>query len=41
MCADGRIAPNVSMTLPLERAAEGFYAIADRRVTGKIVVHPA
>ena len=40
MCADRRITPQLSARLPLERAAEGFQAITDRTVTGKIVIIP-
>lgn len=36
--ADGRIAPHVSHVLPLERAAEGFALLRDRKSTGKIVI---
>lgn len=36
--ADGALKPHVSQTVPLERAAEGLQALADRRATGKVVV---
>jgi NADPH2:quinone reductase len=38
--ADGRIAPRISATLPLERTAEGLARLRDRAATGKIVVVP-
>jgi NADPH2:quinone reductase len=36
----GRIAPHISATLPLSRAAEAIAMMADRKVVGKIVVRP-
>ena len=36
--AAGRIKPLVSATYPLERAKEALHALAERRVTGKIVL---
>lgn len=38
MMAEGEISPFISMRLPLERAAEGFVALADRTSVGKIVI---
>ncbi len=35
---DGKIAPRISATFPLERAAEAIIAIAERRAIGKLVV---
>jgi len=35
---EGKIAPKVSATFPLERAGEAIIAIAERRVIGKLVV---
>ena len=35
---DGQIAPRISATYPLERAAEAITAIAERRAIGKLVV---
>ena len=35
---EGKIAPRVSATYPLERAGEAITAIAERRVIGKLVV---
>lgn len=36
--AAGTIRPHISQRLPLERAAEGLAALADRSATGKIVI---
>ncbi|GAA4713056.1 NADPH:quinone oxidoreductase family protein [Sphingomonas lutea] len=36
--AEGKIAPKVSATYPLERAAEAISALRDRRAIGKLVV---
>ena len=36
--AEGRIRPHVSETFPLERAAEALTMMANRRVTGKVVL---
>ena len=36
--ADGRIAPKVSATYPLDRAGEAIAALRDRRAIGKLVV---
>jgi NADPH2:quinone reductase len=36
----GKIAPHVSATYPLERAAEALNAMAERRVMGKVVLVP-
>ena len=38
--AAGRLAPPVSATYPLEEAAAAIAELAERRVTGKVVVHP-
>lgn len=38
MLVEGRIAPLISARFPLERAAEGFAALADRTSVGKIVI---
>ena len=35
---EGRIAPRISATYPLERAAEAIRAVAERRAIGKLVV---
>lgn len=40
MCAAGTLAPQISQTLPLDRAAEGFVALSQRSATGKIIVVP-
>jgi NADPH2:quinone reductase len=39
--AAGKIAPHVSATYPLERAAEALNAMAERRVMGKVVLVPS
>lgn len=36
--AEGGLRPHISHTLPLERAAEGFALLRDRRATGKVVI---
>ncbi|WP_071798889.1 NADPH:quinone oxidoreductase family protein [Natronohydrobacter thiooxidans] len=36
--AAGRIAPHVSHVLPLERVADGFALLRDRKSTGKVVI---
>ncbi|WP_209424933.1 NADPH:quinone oxidoreductase family protein [Pararhodobacter sp. SW119] len=36
--AEGRLAPHVSHTLPLERAGEGLELLSSRKSTGKVVV---
>lgn len=36
--ADGKISPVISATYPLERAKEALHALAERRVTGKVVL---
>jgi NADPH2:quinone reductase len=36
----GAISPNVSTTLPLERWREGFEAMANRQIVGKVVFEP-
>ena len=36
--AEGRIAPKISATYPLERAAEAIAALRDRKAVGKLVV---
>lgn len=40
LVADGRLHPVEPTAYPLERAAEALAALADRQVTGKIVLHP-
>ena len=35
---EGKIAPRISATYPLERAGEAIRAIAERRVIGKLVI---
>jgi NADPH:quinone reductase-like Zn-dependent oxidoreductase len=35
---EGRIAPKISATFPLERAGEAIAALRDRRAVGKLVV---
>jgi len=40
LIAEGRISPIIDKVLPLEQAAEGLRALADRTVLGKIVVTP-
>ena len=37
---EGRIAPHVSHTLPLDRAAEGLALLQERKSTGKVVITP-
>jgi NADPH2:quinone reductase len=36
--ADGKIAPRISATFPLERAGEAIAALRDRMAIGKLVV---
>jgi NADPH:quinone reductase-like Zn-dependent oxidoreductase len=36
--AEGKIAPKVSQTYPLERAGEAIAALRDRQAIGKLVV---
>jgi NADPH:quinone reductase-like Zn-dependent oxidoreductase len=36
--AEGKIAPRISGTYPLERAGEAITALAERRAIGKLVV---
>jgi NADPH:quinone reductase len=38
--ASGRLAPPISATYPLAEAASAINELAERRVTGKVVVHP-
>lgn len=38
--ASGRLAPPISATYPLSQAAAAIAELAERRVTGKVVVHP-
>jgi NADPH2:quinone reductase len=38
--ADGRLKPAIHETYPLERTGEAIRALADRRVTGKVIVKP-
>ena len=38
--ASGRLAPPISATYPLAEAASAVGELAERRVTGKVVVHP-
>ena len=38
--AEGRVAPHVSGTFPLEQAADAIRELAERRATGKVVVTP-
>lgn len=38
--AAGRLAPHVSATLPLDRAAEALALLRDRKATGKVIVTP-
>ena len=35
---EGRIAPRISATYPLERASEAIAALRDRKAVGKLVV---
>jgi NADPH:quinone reductase len=35
---EGRIAPKISATYPLERAGEAIAALRDRKAVGKLVV---
>ena len=37
-CAEGKIAPKISATFPLERAGEAIATLRDRRASGKLVV---
>jgi NADPH:quinone reductase-like Zn-dependent oxidoreductase len=41
LCADAGIRPEIDRTLPLEQAREGFAAMAEGDLFGKIVFHPA
>jgi NADPH2:quinone reductase len=36
--AEGKLKPHVSETFPLERAADALTLMAERKVTGKIVL---
>jgi NADPH2:quinone reductase len=38
--ADGRLKPHVSARYPLARTAEALAALAQRTVTGKLVIEP-
>jgi NADPH2:quinone reductase len=38
--AEGKIHPRVSACYPFERAADALNAVLQRRVTGKVVLHP-
>jgi NADPH2:quinone reductase len=38
--AAGRLAPPISATYPLAEAASAIGELAERRVTGKVVIHP-
>jgi NADPH:quinone reductase len=38
--AKGRLAPPISATYPLAEAASAINELAERRVTGKVIVHP-
>jgi NADPH:quinone reductase len=38
--AEGRLAPPISATYPLAEAASAINELAERRVTGKVIVHP-
>jgi NADPH2:quinone reductase len=38
--ASGRLAPPISATYPLSQAAAAIAELAERRVTGKVVIHP-
>jgi NADPH:quinone reductase len=38
--ATGRLAPPISATYPLAEAASAINELAERRVTGKVIVHP-
>jgi NADPH:quinone reductase len=38
--ASGRLAPPISATYPLDEAGSAVAELAERRVTGKVVVHP-
>jgi NADPH:quinone reductase len=38
--ASGRLAPPISATYPLAEAASAINELAERRVTGKVIVHP-
>jgi NADPH2:quinone reductase len=38
--ADGRIKAVVDAVVPLDRAGEGLQMLADRRISGKVVVAP-
>ena len=39
-CRQGKIAPHVHATFPLEETAEALLQIEGRKVTGKVIVHP-
>ena len=36
--ASGRINPNISHSLPMEQAVEGYQLIVDRKVVGKVIL---
>ena len=40
LARDGKISAHVDAVYPLERAAEAFHAIAERKVKGKVVLKP-
>ncbi|WP_170758603.1 NADPH:quinone oxidoreductase family protein [Ruegeria lacuscaerulensis] len=39
-CAEGRIKPHISHTLPLSEAEKGLQLLRDRKATGKVVITP-
>ncbi|MBI3436051.1 MAG: zinc-binding dehydrogenase, partial [Proteobacteria bacterium] len=39
-CSQGKLSAHVHATYPLARTAEALQAIAQRRVMGKIILHP-
>ena len=39
-CAEGKLSAHVHATYPLAQTAEALKAIADRKVMGKVILHP-
>jgi len=39
-CKDGKIVPHIHATFPLEETAAALAQIEERKVTGKVVIHP-
>jgi len=39
-CAEGKLSAHIHAAYPLERTAEALKALADRKVMGKVILHP-